>query len=287
MDRFGFDPPVVEDLPGGQFVGTYYDGNTVYGDRDGQLNWTLFSPGIGRVEGFDPSNPQGGVSTDYYHTDQLGTTRVMSDPNGDPIDMNGPAFAGDDAVYTAFGERIVNTFTDGASNRYGYVGVQGYQAHEEMPFLHVGHRYYDPSIGRFLQRDPIGILAGPNVYAYVLGAPSALIDQDGLSTNNPGGAARNTPAGAREVYETVSDMGSFGGDVKKIRYTKHAINQAISREGVGVASKAVLEAVKLGRWVLQRDGTARLVGKYATLIMREDGTIVTLWATCSAGQRIR
>jgi len=90
-------------------------------------------------------------------------------------------------VYTAFGEQVVNTFADGASNRYGYVGAYGYQAHDsaEMPFLHVGARYYDPASGRFLQRDPIGIIGGSNVYAYVRSKPTISIDPSGLI--GPGG----------------------------------------------------------------------------------------------------
>jgi uncharacterized protein RhaS with RHS repeats len=49
-----------------------------------------------------------------------------------------------------------------------------------MPFLHVGHRYYDPASGRFLQRDPIGIRGGPNVFEYTRGTPTFRIDPHGL-----------------------------------------------------------------------------------------------------------
>ena len=89
------------------------------------------------------------------------------------------------AVYTAFGERIA-----GSANRYGYAGEWGYQtASSDTPgdaypsgftFQHVGARYYDPSIGRFLQRDPIGIRGGTNVYAYVANNPAVWIDPSGL-----------------------------------------------------------------------------------------------------------
>jgi len=46
--------------------------------------------------------------------------------------------------------------------------------------MHVGARYYDPSTGRFLQRDPIGIAGGLNVYAYVGNRPTVRIDPLGL-----------------------------------------------------------------------------------------------------------
>jgi len=173
----------VFDLPGGQSVETIYDGDEPYADRPGSLPWTLFAPGIARVEAYDPfAPPVGSVNTDYHHSDMLGTMRTMSDPTGLSIDMNGTGYAGVDAVYTAFGERIVNTFADGASNRYGYVGAYGYQAHDsaEMPFLHIGARYYDPASGRFLQRDPAGIWAEVNTFIYGHGSPAVAIDPSGL-----------------------------------------------------------------------------------------------------------
>ena len=153
-----------------------------------------------------------------------------------------------------------------------------------MPYQHVGNRYYDPTTGRFLQRDPMGTGGGTNAYACALGAPTIKIDPSGFTCNNPGGAAGNTPAGMREVIETVNDMGDFGGPGIK-GYTKHAINNAISREGTGVATGAILEAASSGIWRAMGDGTFRYFGKFATLVMREDGTIITLWATCSEGWR--
>ncbi|RJP32545.1 MAG: RHS repeat-associated core domain-containing protein, partial [Phycisphaerales bacterium] len=131
-----------------------------------------FLPGVG-------SMTLGNVTTvKYDHSDHLGTLRALSDSAGDD---------GDAVVYTAFGERI-----DGPNHRYGYVGAAGYRAHEdfacdgespayEFPYFHVGWRYYDPARGRFLQRDPIGIAGGINVYAYVRNGPTLMTDPLGLA----------------------------------------------------------------------------------------------------------
>ena len=42
-------------------------------------------------------------------------------------------------------------------------------------------RYYDPSTGRFLNEDPIGIVGGINLYQYTDNDPADLLDPSGLS----------------------------------------------------------------------------------------------------------
>ncbi|GMV35914.1 MAG: hypothetical protein AMXMBFR61_04220 [Fimbriimonadales bacterium] len=47
--------------------------------------------------------------------------------------------------------------------------------------MHVGARYYSPSLRRWLQRDPIDLLAGdPNLYVYCANYPVGLVDRTGL-----------------------------------------------------------------------------------------------------------
>ncbi len=38
------------------------------------------------------------------------------------------------------------------------------------------HRHYDPTLGRYLQADPLGFIDGPNVYNYVTNAPTMYAD---------------------------------------------------------------------------------------------------------------
>lgn len=51
---------------------------------------------------------------------------------------------------------------------------------EETGFVYFGRRYYSPDLGRFVTADPLGLAAGPNLYAYVHNAPLNHIDLYGL-----------------------------------------------------------------------------------------------------------
>jgi RHS repeat-associated protein len=81
------------------------------------------------------------------------------------------------------------------SGPFGYAGGFGYQE-DETGLRLLGHRYYDPSTGRFLTRDPIK--DGRNWYSYCENNPVMLIDADGLK---PGDTFDSPEEAAFDAYD--------------------------------------------------------------------------------------
>ena len=104
----------------------------------------------------------GGVN--YVHNDHLATPQVMTD---------GAAAVVWDASYRPFGEA---TIAGAAANQQRFPGQT---ADAETGYSDNWYRTYDASLGRYLQSDPIGLMAGLNTYAYAGGNPVMNMDPTG------------------------------------------------------------------------------------------------------------
>jgi len=87
-----------------------------------------------------------------YQNDHLGTPQKLTAVNGAVVWA---------AKYSSFGKASIEVETVESSLRFPG------QYYDQETGLHYNyHRYYDPSIGRFLRADPIGLAGGINLYAY-------------------------------------------------------------------------------------------------------------------------
>ena len=143
-------------------------------------------------QALDPNDPNAPGETLYLHGDLIGSTMLLTDEGGAGIL---PVVA-----YTAFGEPVgpggVGVPPANMETRYQYGGGYGYESglislsgvNPNLPPItlqHVGERWYQPGVGRFVQRDPIGIWGGINVYSYCAGNPIARIDPMGWDYELP------------------------------------------------------------------------------------------------------
>jgi RHS repeat-associated protein len=79
-------------------------------------------------------------------------------------------------LYDAWGNRLVGEENDGP---YGYNAQFGYYTDRETGLILCTHRYYDPTHGTWITRDPISYDGGANLYTYCYNSPVNLMDQNG------------------------------------------------------------------------------------------------------------
>jgi RHS repeat-associated protein len=88
----------------------------------------------------------------------------------------------------------VSTRQSGALNgldwRHGFAGYL-YDTH--LGVYHVRARTYDPRLGRWLQRDPIGYAGGWNLYEYTNGDPLSFVDPFGLFSESASATCNSAP----------------------------------------------------------------------------------------------
>jgi RHS repeat-associated protein len=137
----------------------------------------------------------------FLHGDLTRSTMMTTDTSATVVSR---------VAYTAFGDPVTADGQGGwrvgwpmgaggigvpPVTRYQYDGGWGYESglislfgeDETLPpvtLQHVGWRWYQPGIGRFVQRDPIGLGGGLNVYAYVESNPLLAVDPMGLFNDN-------------------------------------------------------------------------------------------------------
>ena len=71
-------------------------------------------------------------------------------------------------------------------------------------------------------------------------------------------------------------------------FTKHGLNQAVSREGLGVAGWAILEAVSNPvKTIAQANGKILYIGANARVVLNAAGEVVTVIAKNSRAWRVQ
>ena len=149
---------------GWNMLGMYADdGNESWGIGSRMLTWayTGMTPQA-MIAGADPSS--GAAPVGYYAHDHLGSTRALYDASKNVLAR---------VAYSPYG----TAQTAGANPFLTFTG-KTYDA--DAGLYHFPYRAYSPTTARWLTRDPLGMVDGPNVYAYVRNSPMSAVDLMGL-----------------------------------------------------------------------------------------------------------
>ena len=71
-------------------------------------------------------------------------------------------------------------------------------------------------------------------------------------------------------------------------YTQHGRSQALGRDGgIGVSNRAIMDAVNtpVRPPISQSGGRVKYIGQNATVVLNQNGEVVTTWARNSTGTR--
>ena len=149
-----------------------------------------------------PGNPTP-INTYYIHADHLGSPRAVTRPidnvlmwqwdNLDPFGANA-ANENPSALGTfRYGLRFPGQYYDAETGtNYNYF------------------RDYDPAVGRYIESDPFGLMAGINTYAYVRADPVSAIDPYGLARRDPPFIDHSIGCGDQDHGANIPDW-VFGG----------------------------------------------------------------------------
>jgi RHS repeat-associated protein len=150
---------LVDPTGPGSVVGEY--------NGSGQL-LAHYSYGLGLTSRADSSSQRS-----YFDFDATGSTVGLSASNG--------AYA-NTYSYLPFGEILSRS--ESIRNPFQFDGAMGIQ-NDGSGLNFMRARYYDPSLGRFTQPDPIDIAGGLNLYTFALNDPLTAADPSGLLPISP------------------------------------------------------------------------------------------------------
>ena len=158
--------------------------------------WNPDRSPLAQIEGSPPGNSQEQLL--YLHTDHLLTPRRATNTAGTSVwSWESSAFGKESPKQDPDGDGTLTVV------QLRYPG----QYHDAETGLYYNwHRYYNPSTGRYIQSEPIGLAGGLNTYSYALQNTLMYIDPNGLEVQNP----RDYPI-SPDVWEALEKFNEYIG----------------------------------------------------------------------------
>jgi RHS repeat-associated protein len=129
-----------------------------------------------------------------YHGDHIGSIAAMTDASQNITHKY---------AYAPYGQVLAKTEAD--ANPFRYIGQLGVMD-EDNGLLFMRARYYDTDLARFINKDPIGMKGGLNLYAYANGNPMVNVDPEGTWFKEAVDVASNTVASVGDVADVLGNQ---------------------------------------------------------------------------------
>ena len=167
----------------------YSDGRYtyIYADQDS------YEP-LAQVHNWTTEDGENRQETNYFHCDQIGIPREMTDKDGNLLWFGN---------YTGWGRLKNETNVTGTTHQP--FRLQNQYADRETGLHYNFFRYYEPDAGRFVNQDPIGLWGGDNLYQFALNTQK-WIDSLGLSKCDPCGEDKDKLPGGTTVKDFEASL---------------------------------------------------------------------------------
>jgi RHS repeat-associated protein len=190
----------------------------------------------------------------YFHADGQGSTRALTNEWGAVVQTTD---------YDAFG--TVRAENGSAVNDFKYTGQsQG----REGGLVHLGARYYDPKLGRFISRDPLAGFAGVpqslNRYSYTRNNPVNRADPTGLTDIDSVAALAASMFSAGGATGQVGSISSAMGSLDSgLTWTFCTPGSALCRVAFDIIVNLMSDAVDIVAFEIDPDPIIdQLISKY-------------------------
>jgi RHS repeat-associated protein len=223
-----------------------YDGSDILQEYNlSGTNRALYTHGHVKGSGFnEPISLTWDGTKAFYHTDGLGSIVAMTDSFQTVVN---------EYTYNDFGEITIgnelihNTHTYTAKEYDQETGLYFYRS-----------RYYQPDIGRFIQKDIFGMIDGMNQYIYVHNNPVNFIDPCGRKAN-PGwriGDFRTGPYNDEENLgmKIEKAKAAYDADLEKCKEDQKELKRTLTRSSTHNRGMKKWNAIKAGANALPLKG---------------------------------
>jgi RHS repeat-associated protein len=169
----------------------------------------------------------------FQRTDAAGPRTFLTDPLGSALALTDDAGAvRTEYRYDLYGATIASG--DASGNLVQYTGREN----DGTGLYYYRARYYNPSLGRFISEDPIGLQGGANLYAYVDGDPLSYTDPTGEFWNYVIGGAIGGG------IDLASQLIQNGGNWRCINLGQLAASTALGALGGGLGGRALTSGLR-------------------------------------------